>query len=98
VLVLVGLISLPTALVGLVDELLVPAVIPPEALLLPSLPAWIFAYAWPVLGAAVVIGTVLVTGSRRRRPLLALVAVVALCWGIGMAFLAASGSLPFPRA
>lgn len=97
-LVLAALIAVPTVGVALVDALLVPAVIPPEALLLLGLPAWIFAYTWWILGPAIAIGSVLASRGRRRRPGVILGVATGAAWGIAMLLLATSGSLPFPRA
>lgn len=97
-LVVAALIALPTVVVAVLDLLLVPEVIPPEALLLLGLPAWIFAYTWWILGPAIGLGAVLSSRGTRRRPWILLGVVTGTAWAIGMLLLATSGSLPFPRA
>lgn len=97
-LILAALTTVPAAIAGIAEAVLIPDAAPPEAFLLPGLAAWLMTFTWWLQAALIVVGLALVlTSPRRRVP--AIVGIVAgVGWIIAIAFLVGAGMLSLPGA
>ncbi len=88
-----------TSGIGLVCSALMltdPGEVPPEALLIPSMLVYLFAFTWWAVAAVLIIGIVLSIGVPQPQPLLICAAIGMFAFVIAVALLAGAGLFPWP--
>ncbi|HCS61785.1 MAG TPA: hypothetical protein DIW46_10390 [Microbacterium sp.] len=70
--------------------------VPPEALLIPMMLSYVFAFTWWAVAAVLIIGIVLSIGVARPQPLQVCAAIGMFTFVIAVALLAGAGLFPWP--